>query len=78
MVYWISDDQPFSTITMSVWCIHRALGASVDEGSSVSVQTTSSTFCAAAGRERVTLWTVQDVVDFVSVVPGCSRYAEVD
>jgi len=60
-----------------VWFAYRALAASADEGSPVSFPTTSSTFCAAANVGRISSWTVRDVAGFVSLIPGCGRYAEV-
>jgi len=56
----------------------RDLAASGDRGSSVTVPTTSSTYYAATSLEHINSWTVHDVIDFISVVPGCSRYAEVN
>ena len=51
--------------------VHRSLG----DISPAGVRTKSSTFCATAD---IYSWSVGDVVDFVSLVPGCSRYAEVN
>jgi len=60
------------------YTVYRSFAASSDGASSASVQTKSSTFGAAVNLERISSWSVRDVVDFVSLVPGCNRYAEVN